>query len=738
MTATLEREALEQEPLPTPDAPPPDLIDEGPRHVELRPLLVAGLSSLALALTAGGIFGSWAARLLASGAAGFGVFWAWIALRSPRRRTAYQALLPAVALGLGIVSVSLAGHGGAGNLPALVREAVRSGRLLRPPIPFDAGWRPIIIVLMAMVAYASAMVGALLDRPRLALVIPLPLVGLTAISQPKDGQFLAGILAVVPVIAALTVVFGSDLRNTAELSRQFELRRVVRAGAALVPTIAVLIALNSSSLLFPKPAYDPAQKAQKPKAVPLSAAQDRVLFEVSGQVTGPWKLGSLDVYDGKAWKLPPYNPKKLQKVGGDGVIDKTRNGSVTIAFTVRDIGTSAVLPGVVGPTKIDVTSAKPLFDPRAGVFRMESGRVPAGLSYKMSMPSYPTPEQLRDAPPLHTKLDKDLTDISAPPPAVRDLLNQAPSGSWDRLDFLLKKLSAVEVAVGTGTPVDVPPSKVQQILAGNHEGSPYELVAAQAMLARWAGVPSRIGFGFDGEQKEGDVLTVRPRNAAQWLEVYFEHHGWIPIITAPPKAKASLDNDKNTKFNPTITAGSDVDVEIYIPVKVKSLRLLYQRVRDVLFALLPFIAAALAAYLALPWMQKAWRRAKRRQWAAQHGPAEQIAIEYCEFRDAATDLGLGDPYATPIEFLDHLVEDDEHEEFAWLVTKALYGDLVDNCTADDVAAAREMAASLRRRLARAQPAQTRALAQLTRLSLQQPYSVEVPSVRTLRLKPAAV
>src|SRR5207237_2517400 len=184
----------------------------------------------------------------------------------------------------------------------------------------------------------------------------------------------------------------------------------------------------------------------------------------------------------------------------------------------------------------------------------------------------------------------------APPPAVADLLAAAPSDPWDRLDFLLKKLTAVEVAVGAGNPVDVPTSKVQQILAGNHEGSPYELVAAEAMLARWAGVPSRVGFGFDGEEREGTVLTVRPKNAAQWLEVYFEGHGWIPIITTPPKAKASLDNDKNVKFNPTIQAGSDVAVQVYIPVKVKYLLLLYQQVRAVLFALLPYLLVVLLAY----------------------------------------------------------------------------------------------------------------------------------------------
>src|SRR5581483_8506632 len=533
-------------------------------------------------------------------------------------RALLQGLLPLVVIALAVLSLAAGAPGGPAELPHLVSDAIKSGHLLRPPIPFDAGWRPILIVLLAFVGFAAASVGVVLERPRMALWLPLPLVGLTAISQPKDGQALAGLLAVLPVVAGLTVLFGGDGGGVAELSREFELRRVVKAAALLVPMVGVVLVLNSTSLLFPKPAYNPAQKPQKPKAVPLSAANDRVLFEVDGPITGPWKMGSLDVYDGKAWRLPPYDPRKLRSMGSDGVLDSTRPRDVTVSFVVRDLGIASTLPGVTGPTRITV-GKKVNWDARAGTFRMRSGRVPTGLAYRMSRPTYPTADQLRTAPGAPGSLDQ-FKSIPAPPPAVRDLLAQAPSDPWDRLDFMLKKLSAVEIAVGAGNPVDVPPSKVQKILAGNHEGSPYELVATEAMLARWAGVPSRIGFGFDGEQREGAVMTVRPKNAAQWLEVYFQGHGWIPIITTPPKAKATLDNDKNVKFNPTIQAGSDVGVQVYIPVKVKSLVLLYQRVRTILFGLLPFVLVALAAWIALPWFLKLYRRAKRRRWAAGHGP----------------------------------------------------------------------------------------------------------------------
>ena len=97
-TPTLDRDATDDDVLLTsltleaPAAPPglgpegeldlePDLLD-----VAVRPLLVAACSSLAAALTVGGIFGSSGARALGAAAALAGVGWAWLTARSARRR----------------------------------------------------------------------------------------------------------------------------------------------------------------------------------------------------------------------------------------------------------------------------------------------------------------------------------------------------------------------------------------------------------------------------------------------------------------------------------------------------------------------------------------------------------------------------------------------------------------------------------------------------------------------------
>jgi len=138
-----------------------------------------------------------------------------------------------------------------------------------------------------------------------------------------------------------------------------------------------------------------------------------------------------------------------------------------------------------------------VYDARTGALRMRTGRVPVDLTYTMSAPKYPTDAQLKDASPARN-VSKDLTYIPKAPPVVQQLLDAAPQTPWARLDYVRSKLNAVVIAVGAGEPSkDVPPSKVVDLLNGTHEGSPFEIVAAEAMLARWAGFPSRIGYGFD-------------------------------------------------------------------------------------------------------------------------------------------------------------------------------------------------------------------------------------------------
>jgi hypothetical protein len=416
--------------------------------------------------------------------------------------------------------------------------------------------------------------------------------------------------------------------------------------------------------------------------------------------------------------------------------ERANDATISVSITVRDLGDSSVLPSLPTTTNLVAGPAGVVFDPRAGVFRMSEGRVPAGATYELLLPRYPTADELRDSQTADAPAFEETLEVPRPPAVVADLLATAPPEPWARLATVRKALYDVVIAAGAGAPTDVTNETVERLLTGNHEGTPFEIVAVEALLARWAGVPSRIGFGFDGLNVEGEegIRTVRPKNAAQWLEVHFAGFGWIPLIETPEQAKATLDSDPNARFDTQIQPSDDVAVEIYLPVEIRDPRQLFELVRARLLQALPWAVAAFTIWFTYPAAAKALRRHRRRRWAATRGPRAQVVTEYAEFRDAATDLGVGDPFDTPLEYLLRVQDDAQHAELAWLVARVLYGDMSSTCTADDARAAEEMAGSLRRRMARAQPVQTRAMAVISRSSLRRPYSTELPTVAPLRVR----
>lgn len=705
---------------------------------QLRSALAAGLSTAAVGLVVGGIFGSWFARGLGLTAAALGAGWALLAARSPRA-TAMQSAMPVVLL---VVSAALliTAPGGPGSMPDAVRDAIEAGRSIRPPVPFDPGWRVLVVMVVGMLGFGAASVALGANAPKLGIVLPLPFLGLASVTQPESEQLLAGVFAFVPVLAAIAVLYGGDPDQTSDLGSAFELKRLVRGLLAAIPLVGVLLALGSANFLFPEPVFDPDDKPQKPRAAPLSADQDRVLFEVASGApfTGPWRTGALDVYENESFLIAGFDRDRLVELDDAGTVSKIRSSATQnrVTITMRDVGNSSVAPILGGTTAVE-SDGELVVDPRTTTLRVPTGRVPAGLVYTLSVPGYASEGELEATVPGSGPALALQLAAPSPPPGVQALLDQSPSNPWKRLDFLRTKLLGAVTAKGAGVPVPLARARVDEMLAGKGTATPFEIVAAEALLARWAGIPSRVGFGFDGVNAEDvggtPVSTVRPRNAAQWLEVWFEGLGWVPLVGSPEKAEASLDTDPNARFDPGIEPSDDVAVEVYLPFELEDLTQLYQRIRDRVVQALPVVLLVASAWVGWPYGAKVIRRSRRRRWAAAHDSRTRVAVEYAELRDFAIDLGVGDIYDTPLEYLSKVRDDREHAELAWLASRALYGDLRTELSDADVLAAEELSSSVRRRLAEAQPLQVRLLAYVSRASIDQPYTSEVPNIVRLRV-----
>jgi len=700
--------------------------EEDPERSPLRLAVAMAFPAVAAAVMAGGVFIGFEARVYAAVAAMLGVA---LAVGAARFRSPVAANLVIIGglFGIGLLMVVPSGLGNVASVGRLASQASSSGDVLRPPVALTAGWQAILGWLLGIVGFAAAWVAIVIKKPSIGLLLPLPVAAIAGISVPDSDQVASGLVVLVLFAIGLGMLSGTQMGGADErLPAGYEVRRALRA-VPLVAVVTVLLYIAAqSNFLFPKPAINPAEQPQKPKTVPLSQVEDRVLFSVESQLSGPWRVGSLDVYDGKDWRLPAFSESRLADVPRDGVVNKDLSPGVRATFTIAGLG-GTVLPGLPNTVGVVAEGPKLAYDTRSGALRVAQGQVQAGLKYTVAAAALPNVEDLRNiTEPNPAGLDR-FTEIPAPPPAVADLLDKAPKSSkWDEFDFLRTYVLSNVTATGTGSPKSVPPERIQDMLAGSKEGTPYEIVAAQALLARWAGIPSRIGYGFDGGEVTDNKLEVRPKNGASFPEVYFSKYGWLPVIGTPTKAKPTVGSDPATqRQDPNVLPSDDIQIGLFVPVLVPPKSPLPEQIRRVVLVAVPLALLLFLLYVTWPGVRKAWVRGRRRTAARTAGPRARIALAYAEWRDMGTDYGYRHDTDTPLMYLDRFVEDPEHTELAWLVTRALWGDLQGSLTVELATMAEELSRALRRRLGQAHPAPVRAIGVVSRLSLRHPYAPEL-------------
>ena len=709
------------------DAGDDDDEDDGPPST--RAAVAVGCSVAGAAVMVGGIFLGVAPRFYAvvGGLLGVGLAVLTVRIKSSARA---NVAVPAGLFAVGLIVLLPSGPENVLELRTLIREAAAAGDALRPPVPFLPGWQVIIGWLMGVVGFLSGWLALSVRRPALGLLLPLPVAAFAGISVPDDAQVPSGIAVMILFALALGVLSSAQVSEAGERRPDigFEVRRALRALPLLALVTVILAALSTTDFLFPDPIIDPAQEPQKPRSVPLSEVEDRVLFEVESTLRGPWRVGSLDVYDGRDWRLPPFDDNQLEPVRRDGVVDDDLRQQVQATFIIAGL-TGAVLPGL--PNTVGILASGPLlaYDQRNGNIRLVAGQVTAGLRYQVVAAGLPSLAELRALDTSLPKSVKPFTEIGEPPPAAADLIDEARrrfDNQWDRFDFLRTWVLDNVTATGPGAPVSITPQRVQDMVAGSKEATPFEIVAAQAMFARWIGVPSRIGYGFDGGEEVGGRLQVRPRNGASFVEVFFPGFKWLPVIGTPKKAKPTQSaSGAEQRTDPNILPSDDIAVRLVFPIVTDAPSIFSKQIQRVLLVGVPLLLLLGMLYVLYPVVRKAIVRSRRRARARRAGPRARVALAYAEWRDLATDFGCFYPTDLPLAFLARFITDDEHRELAWLATRALWGDLREGIESDAAEVADELSRALRRRLALAQPATLRAVAAVSRLSLRNPFPWEV-------------
>ena len=691
-----------------------------------RLALACALSTMGAAVMVGGIFQGAGGRVYATLFGLFGVA-AGLAISRVRRASTAITLMVLVMFGAGLIALLPTGLGNVLHVKALVSEAAKQGSLLRPPVDFVPGWHAVVGWLLGISGLVSVWAAVVAGRPAAGVLLPLPLAAIAGISIPKSSQVASGIVVVILFAAALGLLSGAGSGEEEEKRPLgYELRRAGKSVVFLAVITAALVGLSRTHLLFPAPSIDPAHQAQLPKTAPLTTAPNRVLFDVRSKVTGPWRIGSLDVYDGNYWRLPPFAETQIKPVPKSGVVDTSRPVGETATFTVKGLS-GAVLPTLPNTVGIVASGPELAYDARSGNIRLIEGQVNSGFSYTVAAAPLPKVTDLeKDTSPLPVSVRQFLS-VPPPPASVRNLIAQLKGADkWDTFDALRQWVLKNVTVTGQGVPSAVPPSRISDIIAGSRQGSPFEIVAAQALLARWVGVPSRIGYGFDGGRLVNGLRQVTPTDASTFVEVYFPGYEWLPVIGTPAHAKATSGN--NLKQQSSAQASQVFGTNVYLPVPTAPGSAFAENLAEGIGLTIAGILLLLLLYLLIPVVRKTIVRSRRRSAAGEAGPRARVALAYAEWRDYATDLGYRHPSETPLAFLDKVTSDEEHSELAWLTTRVIWGDLREGTTDDMAEAAEELSRALRRRLGQAQPVTARFLAALSRLSEREPWAPDLVTV----------
>jgi len=716
----------DKQPLTTPTPETPNIPEPTPPTQTTlrrgRVALAAGLASAAGAWVLAHLFHAVFPALLAGGL-GCVLGAGGIAIAQRTRSTVTQYLVLPVSLICGAV-LTVLGAGGDGSLPTLVNQALHEGGLRNPPVPFDPGWRFLLVFLFASLAALATTVATATNRPKLAVGVPATVVVLGTVLQSKGGQLAPIVGAVILLVAAMGVAYGAELADQVGAGARFETRRLVRGAALLVVAVAALVGVAQSNFLFPATQQHAVIPPRKPPSAP-PLPPDEKLFSVTSAAPVPWRLGVLDSYGQNAFLLPSVDDARMTHVRGSLTLPAPP-GLPTFTATVTVQGLRGqVLPAPGGLTQLSGARGDSAYDPETGLVQHRADDLRSNETYTVTATDPPSAAQLRTVTGDDPALDV-YTKLPAPPATVQALLDKAPARPlFDRLQVVRLALLSKVVADGSGGARDITPDDVSSMMNGG-SATPYQIVAAQVMLARWAGIPARVGYGFYGGTVTGGTTQFTPTDGSAWLEADFGKFGWIPIVGTPQQATPQL--TKQQQKTSSAKQSNQLALSLYIPVREFTPQLLYTLVRYYAVRVLGIGIPVALVVVCYPVLFKSWRRRRRSRWARREGPRGRVIAAYADLRDRCYDLNIGDPRATPLQFLTSVAPDREHEELAWLVTRAVWGDLARDLREDDVHEAEEMARSVARRISMEQTAINRFVAAVTRTSLRDPWSDELPNL----------
>ncbi len=254
------------------------------------------------------------------------------------------------------------------------------------------------------------------------------------------------------------------------------------------------------------------------------------------------RLTALDLFDGNTWRIAPR--QEGHKISGDLTAPPGYLGDLSkVPQSKMEIDVSRNFRSQFAPVPYPLHAISLKRDWRYDAASLDivssKGQVVGGKKY--SATSYdvqPTPEQLASA--VDSEPDQ-YTDVVPPrtPKEIKSLTERVTAGAegnkFEEAALLQQWFRSgggftysTENARGSGM------QALTAFLLENKTGYCEQFATGMALMARIAGIPSRVGIGFlPGTSDKDGQYTVRMHDMHAWPELYFQGTGWVRFEPTP-------------------------------------------------------------------------------------------------------------------------------------------------------------------------------------------------------------
>jgi transglutaminase-like putative cysteine protease len=267
------------------------------------------------------------------------------------------------------------------------------------------------------------------------------------------------------------------------------------------------------------------------------------LFTVISDRRSYWRLTSLDRFDGELWR------QSYSTTTADGDLPRTRDDAAGFEVSHQEFTIAALasvwLPAAYRPVAIDSGEDQPAdYDRESSTLMVDRDVADSdGFSYQVTseLPHWTAGELRSASPEIPADIGARYLDLPRLPDNVAQLANGLTANQpteWDKALAIQNYLRGPEFTYNQQVGPGQSTGALENFLFETKEGYCEQFAGSFAVLARLAGIPSRVAVGFTwGTQDSNSPTTyrVRAEHAHAWPEVYVGQYGWVPLEPTPQR-----------------------------------------------------------------------------------------------------------------------------------------------------------------------------------------------------------